>query len=827
MKWSDFLTPRIQKRGINDDTDNNDQPPRYHTVVLAADNYRVTATYNGDGASQSKTLAAACASGRCEATPFSSVLTVNIAGATADTVQLSIAGRPQWGPFSGLSGEQKLCVWNLVDTEVTATFNGVSARADNINCETLDQTCEASMTTEMCPDFGCLASDMPGGPAAVQYVVFSQSQGVFHQASGAPSEVLQCTWVPAVDDLAVEVIEGNNCPTTAECLACAAQQTAVQCGSQLAGCFQDAQCAACATANNVFAPACHVQDNAALNALKACQQGACPACASAQNPFSGGCVRYALPVSPCSGSPATCTTQGGSFGRMLSLFELFALPYRQVTVTLVTPDNAPFREMTDQGGAPGMYCVLPAVIRAQLREGESTWGSSNTNCLVDKPGEFDCTICNFLTMVKFDLRGIPRGASAVFAASEVGAALGQKQPYRFTSWVGGIPNKIVGLRSGAGTLPPQQTWVTVSDSGATKTLTQVCDGQVCVFEPFTTQLCADLSDPAGVEAGKGVCDEEGEGRLTAHLYTASGHKFRSVPYQGCCNGCGRGAVNLTKKRKNNKRTPNPWMCGSYTVLRIDLQYSLQENSAETALVAVDCTGDSCAAPRLVHELTVDTRCGTGLAGAPYVAQSNLDVTLLDATGTQVRGPTTAYQQDCSIGPEYFNGPTCQDVGNMEARLGVIGTEYQVRVEQLRVDTTRSQYPDRTEHPTVTVPVSCGAGDCSVADGQIFSTYLVRSERGLPNSNPGPATAAVKFGETQQNVFAVYNAQSQPATLLGTGTNSWCVLADQRPWYAVNWEAWASDGPGRDYSDCASRSENKDVCTTNGQTIVVVPADKKK
>lgn len=548
-------------------------------------------------------------------------------------------------------------------------------------------------------------------------------------------------------------------------------------------------------------------------------------------------MRHVLATTSCANTVGSteatqcATVEGSTFGRVLSAFDLFFLPTR-VEVRLTTSDAQTFRTIPNQGGEPRCYCVLPSVVRVELRETNfATWGSGDEHCVDKVEGASqDCSVCDFLTILDFDLTGIPRAAMATLSTSELSAtSINDATPFRVVNWVGGIVNHVAALRSGAGTLPPMRTWVTVNDNGAERALSNRCSEKTCEFSPFVCTLCLDLADPEGVDAGKGVCEASGAGRLTVSLKTEMGAVFRTIPEQGCCNGC---AVDTTKKSLLAAKTEYRPQCGRYAVLCNAVRYNLRERTAETVDEPVDCdvNGGVCEQQDLIRKLTVDTRCGTGSTGFPAVATQFIDVTLGDAQGQQIRGPRSAFTQNCSIGEEYWTGPTCPNVGNMEVALGVIKAGYQVRVEQLRVDSRRTNYPDRSEHPTVDVAVACGVNDSCVApSGSIFSLLLVRSNRGLPDSNPGPAMAQVKFGQVQQNVMAAYSALAQPPILQAPQVNQFCVLADDRVAYAVQWEAYSSDGPNRPFTDCSDRGTptQLDICRTSGQGIVIIPQDDEK
>lgn len=525
---------------------------------------------------------------------------------------------------------------------------------------------------------------------------------------------MKCETVPAFDNLAVEVIEGTNCPTTASCLSCAASNAA-SCSSQIVACAGNAVCSTCLNARSIFEPACQVTNNAQLNALKQCQQSVCPSCASAQNPFSNGCVRWNLPTTSCayvadSNAQTRCTTAGPSFGRILSVFELFFLPSQGVSVSLNTPDAVPYRTLQNQGGAARCYCILPSLTSALIREGASLttsprWLSAPENCIAPRTApygsaQYDCSICDFLTILQFDLRGIPRQASAVLSAGPV-ASQTVGDAFRTVNWVGNIENNIVALRS-AGALEPLRYWVTVNDNGATRSLSNVCSGKTCPFEPFTAVLCLNLLNPVGVTPGCGsVCDANGAGLLTTSLRTAAGAQFRSIAGQGkknlirlslgffllkqkgCCNGC---AARDVEARAAPYTTP----CGRYTVLRNNYNVVLQERTISGVSRAVDCTGATCSLANLINTVTVDTRCGAGSPGLPFVPTQRIDLTLLDSNGAQFRGPQSTVLRNCSTAPAFWSGPTCANIGNTNVVLGVVQTDLQVRIEELRIDADRTK-----------------------------------------------------------------------------------------------------------------------------------------
>lgn len=556
----------------------------------------------------------------------------------------------------------------------------------------------------------------------------------------------------------MEVIEGTSCPTTYACLDCA-RTNALTCGAQAQACLQDTVCGTCARSGDVLNPTCLVPDNAPLNALKQCQQTACPSCASAQNPFSNGCVRWNLKTTSCayvsdSNTQTRCTTAphpltfSSSFGRILSVFELFFLPATGVSVELQTPDGVTYRALQNQGGAARCYCILPSYTTLTIREGSNAdlsprWRSAPENCLAQRTqpfgnAQYDCSVCDFLTILQFDLRGIPRQATAELLAGPVASnSVNDALRFRTVNWVGNIENNVVALRS-AGALPPLRYWVRVNDNGATRALSNVCTGKTCPFEPFTAVLCLNLLNPATITPGCGsLCDANGGGLLTTSLRTAGGAQFRSIAGQGCCNGCAAPS--------NKKAAPYTTPCGRYTVLRNTYNVVLQERTIFSSPRTVDCNGATCSLLNLINTVTVDTRCGTGAAGLPFIPTQRVDLTLLDSNGVQFRGPQSTVFRNCSVAPPFWSGPTCANIGNTNVVLGVIQSDLQVRLEELKIDADRTRYPDPTEHPIVTLPVTCtGVGaTCPVAQGLFLSLLRFRSERGLPNSVPGPNYALLK------------------------------------------------------------------------------------
>ena len=169
-----------------------------------------------------------------------------------------------------------------------------------------------------------------------------------------------------------------------------------------------------------------------------------------------------------------------------------------------------------------------------------------------------------------------------------------------------------------------------------------------------------------------------------------------------------------------------------------------------------------------------------------------------------------------------------NAGNMLIRFAVLAAPVNVRLDENVIGYNAAIYPNPFQHPIVVIPVNCATANltCSMPFGRAFSTLAINSQRGLPVPLAGdssPAHADLKFG-VEQNVLRIYS----PSQLLGGSDerNLWCVLADPRPLYAINWQNWASDGPGRPFANCASRSATSaSLCIVNppaNLTMVVPP-----
>jgi len=311
--------------------------------------------------------------------------------------------------------------------------------------------------------------------------------------------------------------------------------------------------------------------------------------------------------------------------------------------------------------------------------------------------------------------------------------------------------------------------------------------------------------------------------------------FRTLIKQGGVNGItgnARRNDNTAVILRESRAAPdivNPTV-PCYTVLMGVWDVRVSERQIVLPDRVVDCNAPStCQAAGFISALTVDTQCGQGRAGAPNVPQVGLDITLVDNSGVQFRGPLQRQlRTNCTLGDYVFVGPTCCDAGNMLINFGVLSTAFTVRVENQKFGIGQcgnrtGGWPQTPQHPTVSVPVDCTSPSCATLKGQIFSRLLIQSLRGLPDSVPGPQYAALKFGNNQQNVIRIVTN----AFLVAPDLNSWCVLADPRPWYAINWENWASDGPNLPFADCSNRDNNAiDVCQVAAGGTIIVPTEDK-
>jgi hypothetical protein len=112
-------------------------------------------------------------------------------------------------------------------------------------------------------------------------------------------------------------------------------------------------------------------------------------------------------------------------------------------------------------------------------------------------------------------------------------------------------------------------------------------------------------------------------------------------------------------------------------------------------------------------------------------------------------------------------------------------------------------------------------------GELFSRLWVQSLRGAPSLelNGLLPFVAVKFGNVQENVMRLIH-ESWVHT--DDTNNAFCVVADSRNEYALNWASWASNTASQAFNDCSSLDDNViDNCRnpaepTNPVGAIIVP-----
>ena len=102
-------------------------------------------------------------------------------------------------------------------------------------------------------------------------------------------------------------------------------------------------------------------------------------------------------------------TTTDTLGRILTIFDLFYLPENVTVDFLKDIEGTIFRRSTFQGGAPRCYCVLPVQLKARITEQGACFKSETINCMaLYRPGEVDdCELCDFNSILRVDLRGLP------------------------------------------------------------------------------------------------------------------------------------------------------------------------------------------------------------------------------------------------------------------------------------------------------------------------------------------------------------------------------------------------------------------------------------
>jgi len=196
-----------------------------------------------------------------------------------------------------------------------------------------------------------------------------------------------------------------------------------------------------------------------------------------------------------------------------------------------------------------------------------------------------------------------------------------------------------------------------------------------------------------------------------------------------------------------------------------------------------------------------------------------DITLLSAEGVQYRGKRskTFHKPNCTFDQWVWSSATCLDCGYRQNWFTVLAVPQQVRVNEVPYSDRPIEYPDHRVLPRKTTDVNCESGACAPGLGEMFSRLWVQSFRGLPSEENGPANyryMVLKFGNTVQTPLRVID-ESWLWQNPSTNPNPFCVIADPRNEYAINWGlSYASNNAGNFFSDCSSLDDSKiDNCRT--------------
>jgi hypothetical protein len=346
-------------------------PGTFYDYVLAVDNYQYVVAI-GDVHTVN---ALNCLIGECEAAPITSVLSV-FSSSLRGSLQISVDGVPFSLPYAIRGDTTRICVLNLPLTEVTASFTtGGVVRQTGINCGDVDQTCQTYIYGVLTPNYSCL----PSSNLSVAVVV-RDSAGVIVYNNFGPAEATLV--VPALNGLTLSIYDGVSSWSP----------------------------------SGFYDPAVIGNENVTL---------AVTDCSAFQDTSS---------AHQSASAPGACQVLDRA-DRMLSIFDLAFLPELEpgfagngqlpingpnssVAVTLQLPGGQVFRVVYNQGGAPRMYCVLPVKLEAKITENCACFTSDLIDCTVSNPvpGTADCSLCDFLSILQYNLTGLPREVNSIISA---------------------------------------------------------------------------------------------------------------------------------------------------------------------------------------------------------------------------------------------------------------------------------------------------------------------------------------------------------------------------------------------------------------------------
>jgi hypothetical protein len=335
----------------------------YRTYVLAINNYNYRSLYPSDATAPVAlpTGATNCYSGlQCEALAISSILRANFG---VNTASVSVVqGGQTIGATSSVNGEQYFCVLNYPVT-VSATYPGpVTVSRTNPNpgagaCRGVNQYCDlGNFFRTVTPLWDCWADTMMGKLENSSY----------------PSNGLQ--WFVYYQGQSNQVVypSGSLSYITPLPLSVSSFQIPAVSSSLFTLRIQEGNCGGTVPPQLTT---CVFQD---FN-------------------LTGG----------TSDLNSALTTP--VLGRVLTAFDLFYLPSNVRVELLSSPGMQTFRDVPNQGGAPRCYCVLPINLHARISENAACWKSPVTDCraLLRPTDAEDCELCDFLSILRFDLRGLP------------------------------------------------------------------------------------------------------------------------------------------------------------------------------------------------------------------------------------------------------------------------------------------------------------------------------------------------------------------------------------------------------------------------------------
>ena len=345
--------------------------PLITAYYLAVDNYQQHWSHN----QVRRVLALNCAIGECEGSPIVSTLTV-YHSTLSGVLNISVDGVPFNSGFTYTTrpgfASTSICVLNLPLTSVTGTFStGGVVTQNGINCGDVDQTCFTYLYGVLTPNYSCYPTS--GVPITVR-ITDAQGTQVYQRYGIAETSIV----VPGLPNLNFTIYDGL---------------------SSVSGPLFNVTTAAVQSFS--------VSDCSAFQDTQSQHQST--------STFGNCSIAFRQ-------------------DRTLSIFDLAFLPEIEagfegngqlpvtgenstVSVYLQLPNNGGvFRYIPRQGGLPRLYCVLPIVLEAKITENAACYNSFNVSCVqpaLPATGIADCEVCDFLSILQYDLTGLPRETSSI------------------------------------------------------------------------------------------------------------------------------------------------------------------------------------------------------------------------------------------------------------------------------------------------------------------------------------------------------------------------------------------------------------------------------